>query len=243
MVSFRRESIMKFIMPVIFLMISIFLLMGKGSFLIAGYNTASADEKAKYNEKKLCRIVGLGFFIITCGLFSLMMLETYGLYVMIGLFIIGMAIILIGSQYASLEHNTKKMKSSMIISILLTIVIGGFVIVVMFIGDIHIQYHDNSIQLSGTLVSSSEISYAAITEVEFRENIDIGHKKNGINNAVIEAGRYRNDEFDDYRLYGYTNSLQYVIIYTDSEIFVVSGKNKQQTQDIYEKLKEEINVV
>ena len=172
MVSFRRESIMKFIMPVIFLMISIFLLVGKGSFLIAGYNTASADEKAKYNEKKLCRIVGLGFFIITCGLFSLMMLETYGLYVMIGLFIIGMAIILIGSQYASLEHNTKKMKSSMIISILLTIVIGGFVIVVMFIGDIHIQYHDNSIQLSGTLVSSSEISYADITEVEFRENID-----------------------------------------------------------------------
>ena len=73
--------------------------------------------------------------------------------------------------------------------------------------------------------------------------IDIGHKKNGINNAVIEAGRYRNDEFNDYRLYGYTNSLQYVIIYTDSEIFVVSGKNKQQTQDIYEKLKEEINVV
>ena len=34
-----------------------------------------------------------------------------------------------------------------------------------------------------------------------------------------------------------------MIIYTDSEIFVVSGKNRQQTQDIYEKLKEEINVV
>lgn len=32
--------------------------MGKGSFLIAGYNTASEKEKAKYNEKIMsyCRI-------------------------------------------------------------------------------------------------------------------------------------------------------------------------------------------
>ena len=28
---------------------------GKGTFLIAGYNTASPEEKAKYNEQKLCK--------------------------------------------------------------------------------------------------------------------------------------------------------------------------------------------
>lgn len=32
--------------------ISLVLLMGKGAFLIAGYNTASEKEKRKYNEKK-----------------------------------------------------------------------------------------------------------------------------------------------------------------------------------------------
>lgn len=234
---------MGLLISIVFLIISIILLMGKGSFLIAGYNTANADEKSKYDEKKLCRIVGLGCLIMTFGLFSLMMLETYGLYLMIGSFVIGMSIILIGSQYASLEHHTKKRKSSMIISIVMTILIGGFIVVIMFIGDIHIQYHDNSLQLSGTFVSSSEISYDDITKIEYRENIDIGHKKNGINNAVIEAGRYRNDEFNDYRLYGYTNSLQYVIIYTDNEVFVVSGKTKQQTQDIYEKLMVETKAI
>jgi len=39
--------------------------MGKGSFLLAGYNTASKKEKSKYNEKRLCRVVGGGLGIIT----------------------------------------------------------------------------------------------------------------------------------------------------------------------------------
>ena len=33
--------------------------------MIAGYNTASQEEKVKYNEKKLCRVMGIGMTIIT----------------------------------------------------------------------------------------------------------------------------------------------------------------------------------
>ena len=36
--------------------------LGKGSFLIAGYNTASPREKAKYDERALCRAVGTLLF-------------------------------------------------------------------------------------------------------------------------------------------------------------------------------------
>ena len=61
--------IMLFIGVVSFAM-SVFLLMGKGSFLIAGYNTSTAEEKNKYNEKVLCRIVGAGLFIITIIIFA-----------------------------------------------------------------------------------------------------------------------------------------------------------------------------
>jgi hypothetical protein len=31
---------------------------GRGSFLIAGYNTMPADGKAKWNEKRLCQSTG-----------------------------------------------------------------------------------------------------------------------------------------------------------------------------------------
>jgi hypothetical protein len=44
---------------------SIALLMGKGSFLIAGYNTAGKEKKQRYDEKKLCRVVGGGFSVVT----------------------------------------------------------------------------------------------------------------------------------------------------------------------------------
>lgn len=35
-----------------------FLLRGRGAWLIAGYNTASKEEKEKYDEKALCRFTG-----------------------------------------------------------------------------------------------------------------------------------------------------------------------------------------
>lgn len=50
---------------VLFLILSIVLLTGRGSWLIAGYNTASEEEKNKYDEKKLCRITGAGMSVIT----------------------------------------------------------------------------------------------------------------------------------------------------------------------------------
>lgn len=43
----------------LFLIAGIALLLGKGSFLIAGYNTATKEEKAQYDEKKLCRSMGM----------------------------------------------------------------------------------------------------------------------------------------------------------------------------------------
>ena len=49
---------------IIFAVLSIVLISGHGSWLISGYNTASKEEKAKYNEKKLCRTMGIGMSVI-----------------------------------------------------------------------------------------------------------------------------------------------------------------------------------
>ncbi len=44
---------------VIFLVISTMLLSGHGSGITSGYNTAPKEQKAKYDEAKLCRTVGV----------------------------------------------------------------------------------------------------------------------------------------------------------------------------------------
>ena len=48
----------------IFAVISIILLSGHGSWFISGYNTASKEERKKYDEKKLCWTMGIGMSII-----------------------------------------------------------------------------------------------------------------------------------------------------------------------------------
>ena len=48
----------------IFAVLSITLLSGHGSWFISGYNTATKEEKEKYDEKKLCRTMGIGMSII-----------------------------------------------------------------------------------------------------------------------------------------------------------------------------------
>ena len=53
----------------IFVVISIVLLSGHGSNLIAGYNTATKEEKSKYDDKKLCKITGAGMSVITILIF------------------------------------------------------------------------------------------------------------------------------------------------------------------------------
>lgn len=53
-------------------LMSVVLLSGNGGFLIAGYNTANQRQRAKYDERKLSTVMGIGLSVITLTLaFSL----------------------------------------------------------------------------------------------------------------------------------------------------------------------------
>jgi hypothetical protein len=54
-------------------LLGILILIGVGDFLIAGYNTASKEEKAKYNVKRIRFL--LGGLLIVIGLLSLFLGE------------------------------------------------------------------------------------------------------------------------------------------------------------------------
>lgn len=59
-----------------FLIIGLVMRKGKGSGLIAGYNTASAEERRNTDEKALCRFVAkLMYFYTAC--FALLSLGIY----------------------------------------------------------------------------------------------------------------------------------------------------------------------
>ncbi len=84
---------------VIFAVLSIVLLSGHGSWFISGYNTASKEEKEKYDEKKLCRTMGIGMSVIALlilimGLFE-NFLPAFFIYIALGIIVVDVVVIII----------------------------------------------------------------------------------------------------------------------------------------------------
>ena len=63
--------IVSIVFAVMFLVLAVIFLMGKGDMLIAGYNTASEEERAKVNIKRL-RILMAIISVITAGYVSIL---------------------------------------------------------------------------------------------------------------------------------------------------------------------------
>lgn len=81
----------------IFAVVSIVLLSGHGSWFISGYNTASKEEKKKYDEKKLCRTMGIGRSIIAILILIMCLFENFlpAFFVYIALVIIIVDVVVI----------------------------------------------------------------------------------------------------------------------------------------------------
>ena len=83
----------------IFTVLSIVLLSGHGSWFISGYNTATKEEKEKYDEKKLCRTMGVGMSVIAVlilimGLFE-NVLPAFFVYIALGIILVNVVVIII----------------------------------------------------------------------------------------------------------------------------------------------------
>lgn len=93
----------------LFILLGIIFRSGKGASLIAGYNTASAREKAKYDEKKLCKgVSNLMFALTACWL----VIASSEIFKMMDLYWVGLALFLIviiaGLIYMNTGNRYKK---------------------------------------------------------------------------------------------------------------------------------------
>ena len=84
---------------IIFAVLSIVLISGHGSWLISGYNTASKEEKSKYNEKKLCRTMGIGMSVIAILLLIMGVFENilpaFFVYISLGIILADVVITIV----------------------------------------------------------------------------------------------------------------------------------------------------
>lgn len=92
---------------VLFFVAALFMLKGKGSFLIAGYNSMSKEEKARYDEKALTKFIGRIMLIISFMFLILIIGLFFSIYWIIGVFVAG---IIVTSIYALVKANSIKFK-------------------------------------------------------------------------------------------------------------------------------------
>ncbi|SDN14331.1 protein of unknown function [Psychrobacillus sp. OK028] len=92
-----------------FTVLGVFLLNGKGTFLIAGYNTSSKEEKAKYDKLALSKFYGKTFLALSGSMVFWLLsdiLQNNSLFI-IGL-ILFISIIVFSLVYSNLGILFKK---------------------------------------------------------------------------------------------------------------------------------------
>lgn len=91
----------------IFILLGVAFYFGKGAWLIAGYNTSSAAEKAKYDEKKLCKgmaklmfALAVCWMLIACSeIFQTMVLLWVGLCLFLIVITLGIILMNTGIRF------------------------------------------------------------------------------------------------------------------------------------------------
>ena len=91
------------LMLCLFILIGIMLSLGKWSFLIAGFNTMSKEEKEKYDVISLCKFVGKIMFVIAFSILLLILSDVLKMNILVN---IGVAIIISSVIFAVVYANT-----------------------------------------------------------------------------------------------------------------------------------------
>ena len=130
--------------------------------------------------------------------------------------------------------TAKWSKNYRTVSIILVILILVFVTVIMFTGDIQIEFGTTSFTVNATYWEEMTIPYDAIDEVVLSENFDPGMKVNGFNSARMNLGVFENEALGRYTVYTYTGCKQAIILKGGEDVLVINGRDEAATRAMFD---------
>lgn len=145
-----------------------------------------------------------------------------------------------GTAFITPVPKTKSQKLISIVSLVIVALILIFVGVLMFTGNIEVQYNETSFTIEADYYSDLTVDYEAIDSIEYRESFDKGLRTLGFGSPRLSMGQFENEEFGAYTLYAYTSCEPCVVITADGSVLALSGSDSKSTKAIFEELEERI---
>lgn len=124
-----------------------------------------------------------------------------------------------------------------VVSCVMAVVVLVLVGVLMFTGDISVQYGEESFTVQASYWNALTVDYDVIESIEYRDAEMKGIRTFGLGTARLLAGAFRNEEFGAYTRYTYAGVDACVIIRADGKTLVIGGKDEADTQAIHEAIK------
>jgi len=131
------------------------------------------------------------------------------------------------------SKDTKKQKLYTVITVILAAVILVGCGILMFTGNIEVQYNEASFTLSATYWEDLTVEYAAIESVEYREEGSEGSRIGGFGSPRLSLGLFRNEEFGNHTRYTYTQCTPCIVLKTDGKVAIISLEDEAQTKALY----------
>lgn len=107
----------------------------------------------------------------------------------------------------------------------------------LFIGGVAVNFGEESLTLSASLTSGSEIPYDNIKGVLLETDFEPGNRIFGIGTPRLKSGNFKSDQYGDYKLYSYAKSDTFVIIQDQTgAVFAFGLEDAEATIEAYETL-------
>ena len=112
-----------------------------------------------------------------------------------------------------------------------------FVVIILFMGKVTMQYLDNGIEVRATLWGSRTVEYDEIDKVVLANSNKAGLKLNGVNSLRYNAGIFENSDFGQHDRYAYTKAANSVVIYElDGDVIIISLETDEENAALYSTL-------
>lgn len=140
---------------------------------------------------------------------------------------------------ASAANANQKRTAKISLAITAVILLGC--IVLLFTGNIRMQYDDRSFTIHASYWPDLTVNYEDIESLEYRDQAVKGIRTNGLGSPRLLAGAFSNEEFGSYTRYTYTKCSSSVVLKVKDSTLVISGIDEKDTKEIYEELEKRIS--